>query len=143
MSLLALNFSYRANHQTHSGRPAYDKIVGYFKKAKDAGAEILIGGTGGSYSMTLRKSRLKVCIYQGDDSKGYFIQPTVILSKDPQIVTFVEEIFGPVLSVWIYIVLIYGNLHLPLQVYVFDDKDYEKTLELVDSTTQYGLTGSM
>ena len=35
----------------------------------------------------------------GDDSKGYFVQPTVLLSKDPKLVTFVEEIFGPVLSV--------------------------------------------
>lgn len=37
--------------------------------------------------------------FTGDDSKGYFVQPTVLLSKDPKMVTFVEEIFGPVLSV--------------------------------------------
>ncbi|KAF8827296.1 hypothetical protein HHX47_DHR5000540 [Lentinula edodes] len=90
-----------------SGRPAYDKITAYIQKAKDAGAEILIGGT-------------------GDDSKGYFIQPTVILTKDPHMVTMVEEIFGPVLT-----------------VYVFEDDDYEKTLELVDTSTEYGLTGSI
>ncbi|KAJ3874768.1 delta-1-pyrroline-5-carboxylate dehydrogenase [Lentinula edodes] len=89
------------------GRPAYDKITAYIQKAKDAGAEILIGGT-------------------GDDSKGYFIQPTVILTKDPHMVTMVEEIFGPVLT-----------------VYVFEDDDYEKTLELVDTSTEYGLTGSI
>ncbi|KAF8883159.1 delta-1-pyrroline-5-carboxylate dehydrogenase [Gymnopilus junonius] len=83
------------------GRPAYDKILGYVKKAKDAGAEVLIGGT-------------------GDDSKGYFIQPTVILSKDPKSITFVDEIFGPVVS-----------------VYVFEDDDFEKTLELIDTTTDY------
>ncbi|KAF5373511.1 hypothetical protein D9757_010499 [Collybiopsis confluens] len=86
-------------------RPAYDKITSYIQKAKDAGAEILIGGT-------------------GDDSKGYFIQPTVILTKDPHMVTMVEEIFGPV-------------------VYVFEDADYEKTLHLIDTATEYGLTGSI
>ncbi|PPQ71585.1 hypothetical protein CVT26_010553 [Gymnopilus dilepis] len=88
-------------------RPAYDKILGYVKKAKDAGGEVLIGGT-------------------GDDSKGYYIQPTVILSKDPKSITFVEEIFGPVVS-----------------VYVFEDDDFEKTLDLIDTTTEYGLTGSI
>ncbi|KAE9386646.1 delta-1-pyrroline-5-carboxylate dehydrogenase [Gymnopus androsaceus JB14] len=89
------------------GRPAFDKIMSYIQKAKDAGAEILAGGT-------------------GDDSKGYFVQPTVILTKDPRMVTMVEEIFGPVLT-----------------VYVFEDEDYEKTLELIDTTTEYGLTGAI
>ncbi|KAG6831982.1 hypothetical protein H0H87_003126 [Tephrocybe sp. NHM501043] len=89
------------------GRPAYDKIIGYIQKAKEAGGEILIGGT-------------------GDDSKGYFIQPTVILSKDPKSVTLVEEIFGPVLT-----------------VYLYEDEDYEKTLDLIDSTTSYALTGAI
>jgi len=89
------------------GRPAYDKIMGYIQKAKEAGGEILVGGS-------------------GDDSKGYFVQPTVILTKDPQSVTMVEEIFGPVIT-----------------VYVFDDKDYEKTLELIDKTSQYALTGAI
>ncbi|KAK0432822.1 delta-1-pyrroline-5-carboxylate dehydrogenase [Desarmillaria tabescens] len=89
------------------GRPAYDKITGYIKKAKEAGGEILIGGS-------------------GDDSKGYFVQPTVILSKDPTSVTLVEEIFGPVLT-----------------VFVFEDADFEKTLDLIDETTEYGLTGSI
>jgi 1-pyrroline-5-carboxylate dehydrogenase len=89
------------------GRPAFDKIMSYIQKAKDAGAEILIGGT-------------------GDDSKGYYVQPTVILTKDPRMVTMVEEIFGPVLT-----------------VYVFEDEDYEKTLELIDTTTEYGLTGAI
>ncbi|KAH7930632.1 delta-1-pyrroline-5-carboxylate dehydrogenase 1 [Leucogyrophana mollusca] len=89
------------------GRPAYDKIIGYIKKAKDAGGEVLIGGT-------------------GDDSKGYFIQPTVIQTKDPLSVTMKEEIFGPVIT-----------------VYVYDDADFEKTLELVDSTSPYALTGSI
>ncbi|KAH8118806.1 delta-1-pyrroline-5-carboxylate dehydrogenase [Phellopilus nigrolimitatus] len=89
------------------GRPAFDKITGYIQKAKDAGGEILFGGS-------------------ADDSTGYFIQPTIIQSKDPKSVTLVEEIFGPVLS-----------------VYVFDDKDFDATLDLVDSSTPYGLTGSI
>lgn len=81
--------------------------MGYIQKAKDAGGEVLAGGV-------------------GDDSKGFFVQPTVILSKDPKSVTLVEEIFGPVVT-----------------VYVFEDADYEKTLELIDTTTEYALTGSM
>jgi 1-pyrroline-5-carboxylate dehydrogenase len=89
------------------GRPAYDKITSYIQKAKDAGGEILIGGT-------------------GDDSKGYFVQPTVILTKDPHSVTMTEEIFGPVLT-----------------VFVFEDKDYEKTLEMIDNTSEYALTGAI
>ncbi|PIL37490.1 hypothetical protein GSI_01184 [Ganoderma sinense ZZ0214-1] len=89
------------------GRPAFDKIIGYIKKAKDAGGEVLVGGT-------------------GDDSKGFFVQPTVILTKDPKSVTMVDEIFGPVLT-----------------VYVYEDADYEKTLDLIDTTTTYALTGSI
>jgi len=89
------------------GRPAYDRIISKIKEAKDAGGEILIGGT-------------------GDDSEGYFIQPTVILTKDPKSVTMREEIFGPVIT-----------------VFVFEDNDWEKTLELVDTTSEYGLTGSI
>ncbi|KIY51673.1 delta-1-pyrroline-5-carboxylate dehydrogenase [Fistulina hepatica ATCC 64428] len=89
------------------GRPAFDKITGYIQKAKDAGGEILIGGT-------------------ANDSIGYYIQPTVILTKDPTSVTMVEEIFGPVLT-----------------VYVFEDDAYESTISLIDSTGEYGLTGSV
>ena len=81
--------------------------MSYIQKARDAGGEVIIGGT-------------------GDDSKGYFVQPTVIVTKDPQSVTMVEEIFGPVLTVFVY-----------------EDDDFDKTLELVDSTSQYGLTGAM
>ncbi|KAF8842670.1 delta-1-pyrroline-5-carboxylate dehydrogenase 1 [Paxillus ammoniavirescens] len=89
------------------GRPAYDKIIGYIEKAKAAGGEVLIGGT-------------------GDDSKGFFVQPTVILTKDPQSITMTEEIFGPVIT-----------------VYVYDDADFEKTLELIDNTSVYALTGAI
>ncbi len=62
----------------------------------------------------------------GDDSKGFFVHPTVILTKDPKSVTMVDEIFGPVLT-----------------AYVYEDADYEKTLELIDTSTTYALTGSM
>ncbi|KAI0682624.1 delta-1-pyrroline-5-carboxylate dehydrogenase [Earliella scabrosa] len=89
------------------GKAAFDKITSYIQKAKDAGAEILIGGS-------------------GDDSTGYYVQPTVILTTDPKSVTMVEEIFGPVLTVFVY-----------------DDSDFEKTLDLIDTTTAYALTGSI
>lgn len=89
------------------GRPAYDKILSYVQKAKEAGGEVLAGGT-------------------GDDSKGFFIQPTVILAKDPKSVTMVEEIFGPVVTIFVY-----------------EDADWDKTIELVDTTTSYALTGSI
>ena len=89
------------------GRAAYDRILHFVAKAQAAGGEVLIGGT-------------------GDDSKGYFIQPTVILTKDPQSVTMTEEVFGPVLT-----------------VYVFPDEEFDKTVDLIDRTGQYALTGSM
>ncbi|KAF7291018.1 Delta-1-pyrroline-5-carboxylate dehydrogenase [Mycena chlorophos] len=89
------------------GQPAFDKIISYIQKAKDAGGEVLIGGT-------------------GDESKGYFVQPTVIQTKDPRSVTMVEEIFGPVIT-----------------VYVFDDAKFDETLKLIDSTSQYALTGAI
>lgn len=86
---------------------AFDKILRYIQRAKDAGGEVLIGG-------------------KGDDSIGFYVQPTVILTTDPKSVTMVEEIFGPVIT-----------------VYVFEDVDYDKTLELVNSTSEYALTGSI
>ncbi|KAF9448970.1 delta-1-pyrroline-5-carboxylate dehydrogenase [Macrolepiota fuliginosa MF-IS2] len=89
------------------GRRAYDTITGYIKKAKDEGGEVLIGGS-------------------GDDSKGFFVQPTVILTKDARSVTMREEIFGPVVTVFVY-----------------EDSDYEKTLELIDTTSIYALTGAI
>ena len=87
---------------------AFDRISSYIAKAKDAdNAEIIIGG---SY----------------DKSKGYFVEPTVILAKDPHYVTMREEIFGPVLT-----------------IYVYEDDQYEQTLDLVDSTSPYALTGAV
>ncbi|EIN11051.1 delta-1-pyrroline-5-carboxylate dehydrogenase [Punctularia strigosozonata HHB-11173 SS5] len=89
------------------GRPAFDKITSYIQKAKDAGGEILIGGS-------------------ADDSTGFFVQPTIIQTKDPKSVTMTEEIFGPVLT-----------------VYVYPDAEYEATAALIDSTSPYGLTGAI
>ncbi len=87
---------------------AFDKIASYidFAKASDD-AEIIVGG---GY----------------DKSEGYFIEPTVIVTEAPQYRTLCEEIFGPVLT-----------------IYVYADKDYEKTLDLVDKTSPYALTGSI
>jgi len=87
---------------------SFDKIKSYIDNAKkDKKAEILVGG-------------------KCDKSKGYFIQPTVIEAKDPQYVTMCEEIFGPVLT-----------------IYVYPANQFEKTLGLVDSTSPYALTGSI
>ncbi len=87
---------------------AFDNIAWYIDEAKkDNEAEILIGGT-------------------YDKSKGYFIDPTVIKVSDPHYRTMEEEIFGPVLT-----------------VYVYDDNKYEETLRLLDNTSPYGLTGAI
>ena len=89
-------------------KPAYDKIVSYIEYAKNSSeAEIIAGGT-------------------YDDSEGYFIRPTIIVTTNPRFKTMVEEIFGPVLT-----------------VYVYDDNKYEETLRLCDESTPYGLTGSI
>ena len=87
-------------------KPAFDSIKSYIENAKnDADAEII---TGGDY----------------DESVGYFIQPTTILTNDPKYTTMCEEIFGPVLT-----------------VYLYDPKKWEETLHLVNTTSPYALTG--
>ena len=89
-------------------KSAFNKITGYINDAKkDKDAEVIIGG---GY----------------DDSKGYFIEPTVILAKDPHYVTMEEELFGPVLT-----------------VYVYKDDEWRDSLELLDKTSPYGLTGAI
>lgn len=89
-------------------RKAFDKISGYIDYAKEADdAEIIAGG---GY----------------DDSEGYFIEPTVILTDNPKFKTMKEEIFGPVLT-----------------IYVYDDPDFEKTLKLCDETSPFALTGAI
>lgn len=87
---------------------SFDKISAYIANAKkDKNAEIWVGG-------------------KCDKKQGFFIQPTVIEAKDPQYVTMCEEIFGPVLT-----------------VYIYPEKDFEKTLKLVDTTSPYALTGAV
>lgn len=61
-----------------------------------------------------------------DDSKGYFIDPTIVVAKDPTDKIMTEEIFGPVLA-----------------VYVYKDADLKKTMDLVGSTTAFALTGAV
>jgi 1-pyrroline-5-carboxylate dehydrogenase len=87
---------------------SFDKLRGFIDNAKnDQDIEIIAGG---NY----------------DKSKGYFIEPTVLLSKDPNYITMCEELFGPVLTIFVY-----------------EDKDFEKTLEIIDKTSIYALTGAV
>lgn len=87
---------------------AFDKITSYIANAKnDPSVEIVAGGG-------------------FDKSKGYFIEPTVILASDPNYATMCDELFGPVLT-----------------IYVYEDDKYEETLELVDRTSPYALTGAI
>lgn len=90
----------------HEG--SFDKLAKYIDQAKeDKNADIIVGG---SY----------------DKSKGYFIDPTVIVTKDPKYTTMQEELFGPVVT-----------------IYVFEDDKWEETLDLVDTTSEYALTGAV
>ena len=87
---------------------AFDKIEAYIEGAKqNPDAEILVGG-------------------HCDKSCGYFVSPTVVHSKTPDSTTMVEEIFGPVLTVFVY-----------------EDSDFDATMDLVDSTSEYALTGAV
>jgi 1-pyrroline-5-carboxylate dehydrogenase len=88
--------------------PSFDNIMGYIHYAKQApDAEILFGG-------------------KGDKSTGYYIEPTVILTTNPDFKTMKEEIFGPVIT-----------------LYIYEDDKYEETLDICDRTSPYGLTGSI
>ena len=87
---------------------AFDSIASYIDYVKNAAdAEIIVGG---NY----------------DKSKGYFIEPTIIVTSDPKFKTMVEEIFGPVMT-----------------IYVYDENSWEETLSLVDGTSEYALTGAI
>ena len=87
---------------------AFDKIAGYIEHIKAANdAEIIAGG---NY----------------DKSEGYFIEPTVAVTTNPRFKTMCEEIFGPVLT-----------------IYVYEDEKWEETLELLDNTSEYALTGAI
>ena len=90
----------------HEG--SFDKLASFIDQAKsDDNVEIVIGGT-------------------YDKSKGFFIDPTVILTKDPTYSTMHTELFGPVVT-----------------IFVFEDDDWEETLQLVDETSEYALTGAV
>ena len=87
---------------------SFDKLAKYIDQAKkDKNAEIFAGG---NY----------------DKSKGYFVEPTVIVTTEPHYATMETELFGPVVT-----------------VYVYEDKDWSKTLKLVDETSPYALTGAV
>ncbi|MBN9740263.1 1-pyrroline-5-carboxylate dehydrogenase [Amycolatopsis sp. A1MSW2902] len=89
-------------------RRAFDKHASLFERVKnDSEVEILVGGT-------------------ADDSFGYFVQPTVLVSTNPKHEIFSTEYFGPILS-----------------VYVYEDADFDAVLQLVDETASYALTGAV
>ncbi len=89
-------------------RPAFESIKGYIEFAHSSpDAEVICGGG---------------C----DDSTGYFVEPTVIVASQPDFKTMAEEIFGPVLT-----------------VYVYPENEFEETLDLCDRTSPYALTGSI
>jgi len=89
-------------------RRSFDKIKGFIEDAKSReDAEVIIGGN---------------C----DDSVGYFVEPTVILTSNPKFRTMCEEIFGPVLT-----------------IYVYNPDEYEETLKILDDTSDYALTGAV
>lgn len=87
---------------------AFVRIKSYIDHARRSSNLEIIGG--GTY----------------DDSKGYFIQPTIVQSKDPLDKIMTEEIFGPILS-----------------IYVYKDNDVKKAVELVGSSTKFALTGAI
>jgi 1-pyrroline-5-carboxylate dehydrogenase len=89
-------------------RRAFDRLAGVVRAAHDDPAlDVLAGGT-------------------ADDTEGFFVRPTVLVGSDPRHEAFVQEYFGPVLSVFVY-----------------DDADWDATLDLVDSTAPYALTGAV
>ena len=87
---------------------SYDRLVGYIENAKaDKEVEIIAGG---GY----------------DNSKGYFVEPTVILTEDPMYTTMQQELFGPIIT-----------------IYVYEDKDWKNILKTIDNTSVYALTGAI
>ena len=90
----------------HEG--SFDKLVGFIEQAKkDTDAEIIVGG-------------------KYDKSVGYFIEPTIIVTTNPKYATMKTELFGPVMT-----------------IYVYEDAAWETTLQLVDQTSEYALTGAI
>ncbi|RLD21499.1 MAG: 1-pyrroline-5-carboxylate dehydrogenase [Bacteroidetes bacterium] len=95
-------------HNAVIDEKAFDSISKYIDDARESGVVEIVAGGG------------------HDKSEGYFIEPTVLLSKDPQYITMCEEIFGPVIT-----------------IYVYEDDNFEETLKLVDGTSPYALTGAV
>jgi len=90
----------------HEG--SFDKLAKYIDQVKaDSDAEIIVGG---NY----------------DKTKGYFIEPTVVVTSNPKYTTMCTELFGPVIT-----------------IYVYDENEYSETLKLVDETSEYALTGAI
>jgi 1-pyrroline-5-carboxylate dehydrogenase len=88
--------------------PSFDRIMAYIDMARQSTeAEIIAGG-------------------KGDKSVGYFIEPTVIVVSNPHFITMEEEIFGPVMTIFVY-----------------DDEKYTETLKICDETSPFALTGSI
>lgn len=89
-------------------KKSFNKIIGYIDRIKKSNtAEIIIGG---NY----------------DDSKGYFIQPTLVHTIDPYYESMIEEIFGPILT-----------------IYIYEDLQWEESLNLINNTSEYALTGTI
>lgn len=87
---------------------SFDNCMNYINRANKAeDAKIIYGG-------------------KGDKTKGYFIDPTIILTQNPHFISMEEEIFGPIMT-----------------IYVYKDEDFEKTLHICDETSPYALTGSI
>ena len=87
---------------------AFDKITGYIQRAKDnENCKVVVGGN-------------------SNQETGWFIEPTIIVTKDPKSESMIEEIFGPVLT-----------------IYVYEDDEFEETLKLCDESSPYALTGAI
>ena len=100
------NFENFVTAVIHKG--AFDRLVSTIEQVKiDSEAEIVAGG---GY----------------DDSKGYFVEPTVVIASDPQYSTMKKELFGPLVT-----------------IYIYPDSEWSKTLSLVDKTSEYALTGAV
>jgi len=89
-------------------RKSYDKLTGYIKNVSNStDAQVIAGG-------------------EFSDTEGYFIRPTIIETSNPNYVTMCDELFGPVLT-----------------IYIYDEDKYEETLEVLDQTSEYALTGAI
>lgn len=100
------NFKNFVNAVIHEN--SYNKLVSYIEKVKKSSeAKVIIGG-------------------HYDNKIGYFIQPTVILTTNPHYETMTQELFGPIVT-----------------IYIYDDKDWDNIFELIDNTTEYALTGAI